>query len=103
MTTQTWLITGASTGLGRTLAEHVLQEGDSAVVAARDFGTLPKLAAPYPDQALPVHALPPHWLILGSDAYRRMSAKLQAFLEEFENNRDVAPTTDYLDAGKAVL
>jgi NAD(P)-dependent dehydrogenase (short-subunit alcohol dehydrogenase family) len=48
-------------------------------------------------------ANPPHWLILGSDAYRRMGAKLQTFQAEFDHNRDVAPTTDYPDAGKAVL
>lgn len=48
-------------------------------------------------------AKPPHWLILGSDAYRRMGAKLQAFQAEFDRNRDVAPTTDYPDAGQAVL
>jgi NAD(P)-dependent dehydrogenase (short-subunit alcohol dehydrogenase family) len=48
-------------------------------------------------------ANPPHWLILGSDAYRRMGAKLQAFQAEFDRNRDVAPTTDYPDAGQAVL
>jgi NAD(P)-dependent dehydrogenase (short-subunit alcohol dehydrogenase family) len=48
-------------------------------------------------------ANPPHWLILGSDAYRRMGAKLQMFQTEFDNNRDVAPATDYPDAGNAVL
>jgi short-subunit dehydrogenase len=48
-------------------------------------------------------ANPPHWLILGSDAYRRMGVKLQTFQAEFDNNRGVAPATDYPDAGKAVL
>ena len=48
-------------------------------------------------------ANPPHWLILGSDAYRRMGAKLQTFQAEFDHNRDVAPATDYPDAGKPVL
>jgi NAD(P)-dependent dehydrogenase (short-subunit alcohol dehydrogenase family) len=46
---------------------------------------------------------PPHWLILGSDAYRRMGAKLRLFQAEFEANREVAPATDYPDAGNAVL
>jgi NAD(P)-dependent dehydrogenase (short-subunit alcohol dehydrogenase family) len=32
----TWLITGCSTGLGRTLAEVVIAEGHNAVVTARD-------------------------------------------------------------------
>jgi NAD(P)-dependent dehydrogenase (short-subunit alcohol dehydrogenase family) len=48
-------------------------------------------------------ANPPHWLILGSDAYRRMGAKLRMFQTEFDNNRNVAPATDYPDAGAAVL
>lgn len=31
-----WLITGCSTGLGRAIAQHVLQSGYRAVVTARD-------------------------------------------------------------------
>jgi len=46
---------------------------------------------------------PPHWLILGSDAYRRIGVKLQLFQAEFERNHELAPTTDYPDAGQAVL
>lgn len=53
MTAQTWLITGASSGLGRAIAEHVLREGDNAVLAARSMDDLQALAAPYPGQALP--------------------------------------------------
>jgi NAD(P)-dependent dehydrogenase (short-subunit alcohol dehydrogenase family) len=48
-------------------------------------------------------ASPPHWLILGSDAYRRMGAKLRTFQAEFEGNANLAPATDYPDAGDAVL
>ncbi|MEU7815419.1 oxidoreductase [Pseudonocardia sp. NPDC049154] len=48
----TWLITGCSTGLGRALASAVLARGDSAVVTARDPGTVAELCAPYPDRAL---------------------------------------------------
>lgn len=54
MTAQTWLITGASSGLGRAIAEHVLQEGDNAVLAARGIDALQAIAAPYPERALPV-------------------------------------------------
>ena len=32
----TWLITGCSTGLGRSLAEAVLDRGDNVIVTARD-------------------------------------------------------------------
>jgi NAD(P)-dependent dehydrogenase (short-subunit alcohol dehydrogenase family) len=48
----TWLITGCSTGLGRALAEAVLQRGDRAVVTARDASTVEDLASDYPDTAL---------------------------------------------------
>lgn len=33
---KTWLVTGCSTGLGRSLAKAVLQKGDNVVVTARD-------------------------------------------------------------------
>lgn len=48
----TWLITGCSTGLGRSLAEAVLQRGDRAVVTARDASTIEDLVSAYPDTAL---------------------------------------------------
>ena len=48
----TWLITGCSTGLGRSLAEAVLARGDSAAVTARDAGTVEDLAAAHPGTAL---------------------------------------------------
>src|SRR3954452_5298472 len=49
-----WLITGCSTGLGRSLADAVLASGHSAVVTARDAATVEDLAKAYPDTALPV-------------------------------------------------
>jgi NAD(P)-dependent dehydrogenase (short-subunit alcohol dehydrogenase family) len=48
----TWLITGCSTGLGRALAEAVLDAGHRAVITARNAGTLADLAAEHPDAAL---------------------------------------------------
>jgi NAD(P)-dependent dehydrogenase (short-subunit alcohol dehydrogenase family) len=48
----TWLITGCSTGLGRALAEAVLDHGDNAVVTARDVATVQDLADAHPDTAL---------------------------------------------------
>jgi NAD(P)-dependent dehydrogenase (short-subunit alcohol dehydrogenase family) len=53
MSERTWLITGASRGLGRALAETVLASGDRVVATARDAGTLDDLAAKYPDTVLP--------------------------------------------------
>jgi NAD(P)-dependent dehydrogenase (short-subunit alcohol dehydrogenase family) len=50
----TWLITGCSTGLGRALAEAVLDTGDNAVVTARDTATVDDLVKAHPDTALAV-------------------------------------------------
>ncbi len=48
----TWLITGCSTGLGRALAEAVLERGDNAVVTARRPDRLADLVRAHPDTAL---------------------------------------------------
>ena len=47
--------------------------------------------------------LPMHRLILGSDAYRRIGAKLDMIVSEFKAVKDIAFSTDYPGAGKAVL
>ena len=44
----TWLITGCSTGLGRSLAEAVLEAGSNAVVTARDPRAVEDLVSAYP-------------------------------------------------------
>src|SRR5712672_2429396 len=51
---RTWLITGASSGLGYALAEFVLQRGDRVVLAARSMNSMSGLAARYPDRALAI-------------------------------------------------
>src|SRR5882724_2118813 len=51
---RTWLITGASSGLGYALAEFVLQRGERVVLAARSMNSMSGLAARYPDRALAV-------------------------------------------------
>ena len=48
---QTWFITGASSGLGRSLAETVLQAGAQAVLTARDPQVLAPLLQQYPAHA----------------------------------------------------
>lgn len=48
----TWFITGCSTGLGRALAEVVLERGENVVATARDAGVLQDLAKRYPDTVL---------------------------------------------------
>jgi len=50
----TWLITGCSTGLGRSLAEAVVGSGHNAVVTARDVSRVADLADSVPDLVLAV-------------------------------------------------
>lgn len=45
-----WLVTGAARGLGRSISEAVLKNGDRLVAAARDSQRLDDLVARYPDQ-----------------------------------------------------
>ena len=52
MTTQTWIITGASRGFGRALAESALAAGDHVVAAVRRPDSVADLAARYPDNFL---------------------------------------------------
>lgn len=53
--TKIWLITGSSRGLGRALAEGVLQAGDSLVATARDPTQVQDLVAKYgQDRVLPI-------------------------------------------------
>ena len=52
--TRTWLITGCSTGIGRGIAEAVLQKGENAVVTARDKSRVKDFEERYPGKALAV-------------------------------------------------
>ncbi|WP_075279322.1 SDR family NAD(P)-dependent oxidoreductase [Thermophilibacter provencensis] len=51
----TWLITGASSGLGRGIAEAALARGENVALAARDLGRVDDLVSDYPNQALAVY------------------------------------------------
>lgn len=46
---------------------------------------------------------PRHWVILGSDAHRRIGAKLDMLRAEYESGKDMALSTDYPDVGRAIL
>lgn len=50
MNTRIWLITGASAGFGRSIAEAALAAGDSVVAAVRRPAALDDLAARYPQR-----------------------------------------------------
>lgn len=52
--TRTWLITGCSTGIGRGIAEAVLQKGENTVVTARDKSRVKDFEERYPGKALAV-------------------------------------------------
>ncbi|MEV8463204.1 MULTISPECIES: oxidoreductase [Streptomyces] len=49
-----WLITGATSGFGRSIAEAALAAGDTVVAAARRPAALDDLAATHPERLLPV-------------------------------------------------
>ncbi|MUG96478.1 SDR family NAD(P)-dependent oxidoreductase [Scytonema sp. UIC 10036] len=49
-----WFITGTSSGLGRALAEAVLEKGEAVVLTARNPQKVQDLAAKYPDLAIAV-------------------------------------------------
>ncbi|NUP52826.1 MAG: SDR family NAD(P)-dependent oxidoreductase [Catenulispora sp.] len=53
-TRKTWLITGASSGLGKALAEYVLDRGDQVVAVASSTAATTELASRYPQTALAV-------------------------------------------------
>lgn len=49
-----WLITGASSGFGKALAEAVISNGDSAVITARRLDRLQAVAQGHEDRVLPL-------------------------------------------------
>lgn len=51
-TTPVWFITGCSTGLGRALAEVIVQRGWRVVVTARDIGSVEEMQGAAPDRVL---------------------------------------------------
>jgi NAD(P)-dependent dehydrogenase (short-subunit alcohol dehydrogenase family) len=54
MSDRTWLITGASRGLGRSFAQAALAAGDRVAATARDTSTLDDLVAEHGDAILPI-------------------------------------------------
>lgn len=52
--TKIWFITGSSRGLGRSLTEAVLANGDKVAATARNLEQLKDLTAQYPDSVYPV-------------------------------------------------
>jgi NAD(P)-dependent dehydrogenase (short-subunit alcohol dehydrogenase family) len=50
-----------------------------------------------------VSGRPRHWVILGSDAHRRIGVKLDMLRAEYDAGEEMAFSTDYADAGQAIL
>lgn len=48
---KTWFITGCSSGIGRGIAKAVLENGDRAIITARNINTLKELIDQYPTTA----------------------------------------------------
>jgi NAD(P)-dependent dehydrogenase (short-subunit alcohol dehydrogenase family) len=71
----TWLITGCSTGLGRALAQAVLERGWNAVVTARNPETVQDIVSPYPGNAI---SLP-----LDVTSHAQIAAAVQAAEQRF--------------------
>ena len=51
---RTWIITGASSGIGKAVALEVLKRGDNAVITARDTARLKEITEQYPKTACPI-------------------------------------------------
>ena len=49
-----WLVTGCSSGLGRSFVRAIVAQGDIAVATARDPETLRPLQAQHPGQVMPL-------------------------------------------------
>jgi NAD(P)-dependent dehydrogenase (short-subunit alcohol dehydrogenase family) len=87
-----WLVTGSASGLGRSIAEAVLESGDRLVATARDPRRLEDLAAKYGDQA----CIAPLDVADENAAYAAVKVAVDAFgrLNVVVNNAgygDVAP------------
>jgi NAD(P)-dependent dehydrogenase (short-subunit alcohol dehydrogenase family) len=54
MNDTTWMITGASSGFGHALAEHVLSRGDNVALAATSTAAMSELASRHPHRAVAI-------------------------------------------------
>jgi NAD(P)-dependent dehydrogenase (short-subunit alcohol dehydrogenase family) len=91
---------------GAAIAEYAATSGAfRAAVASATPGMFPgdpvrAAAAVY---EVVISDRPRHRVILGSDAHRRIGAKLDLLRAEYEAGREIALSTDYPDAGRAIL
>lgn len=74
--TKVWLITGCSTGFGRSLAQAVLQHGDRLIATARKPEQLQDLVSQYPDNVKAIR--------LDVTNLNEVQAAVKAAIEAFE-------------------
>ena len=84
-----WLVTGSASGLGRHIAEAVLESGDRLMATARDTGRLEDLARKYPNQV--------HTAMLDVTDESAAIATVHATIEAFERLDVVVNNAGYGD------
>jgi NADP-dependent 3-hydroxy acid dehydrogenase YdfG len=95
-----WLVTGSASGLGRNIAEALLESGDRLVATARDTKRLDDLVKKYGDRvrAVPLDVTDERHLLIGSDAVRFAAEAEKTRAAEGAQWRDVSLSTDTASA-----
>ena len=80
--TRVWLLTGASSGFGRSLAETIVARGDRLVATARDAAALAPLARSAPERvlALPLDLTHPEQITAAVDAAQGRFGRLDVLV-----------------------
>ena len=104
LTGRSVLITGASQGLGRCLAEQAAASGARLVLAARSAGKLKEVEANLVGQGVDVLAVPAD-VTVAADRQRLLGAAVERFggLDVLINSAGVASFGHFADSSEAVL
>jgi NADP-dependent 3-hydroxy acid dehydrogenase YdfG len=89
-TDKVWLITGSSTGLGRALAQAVLERGYRLVATARQPEQLKDLSDRYPDRVTTIAIDVTHILHQYSSTILNLAIKASNVYKTFLRNRSRA-------------
>ena len=100
-----WLVTGSATGLGRNIAEAVLESGDRLVATARDPKRLDDLVKKYGDRVRAERWRDKSWRVHCGTARRPRQRAYQDPNQEIHRGRALTPTAKQLVArnGTAAL